>query len=146
MEDALWILAILAGVSAVAIYRKRARNSQGVDANAARLYQEIAEKLSEQLNVPPENILRTIHPPPGQDAPPSEIAIQLECTFRKLSSTLLEIEVVAVYLKDGNPMTTSLVRKLAWDDLPADVRRDFIRSGKSEIHYKMKEPSEKENQ
>jgi|GEM_PF-3670417 len=136
-HNGIWVLALAVGVTAYWAYRRRLRHSRGrVDANAEQLYSEIARKLSEQMDAPPEQILAVLRgeaasPAEGKTPPP----LHMECTFRKLNASSVEIMIIAAYFKDGKPVTSSFRRELSWDDIPSDVRREFIHTGKIEMHY-----------
>lgn len=109
-----------------------------VDASAENLYLEIADKLAGQTGIPAEQILSLLR----QDAKDTECqnatpALHMECKFRKHSASIVEMEIVAVFFKDGKPMTSTLSRQLSWDDLPANVRSDFIHTSQKELHYSL---------
>jgi hypothetical protein len=123
-----------------------AKSPKRKDSNAEALYEEIATKLSEQMNVPKEDVLKAIRPELKKSDAMPPISLRLECTFRKLNSSTLEIQVAAIYLRDGAPRTTTLTRILSWDEVPADVRREFIHTGKTELHYSMGDVDKKEVQ
>ena len=137
-HNGIWVIALAVGVSAYFIYFRKSRNEVKRDSNAEQIYSEIANKLSEQMKAPPEAVLAILRggasPVPDQNL---HFSIHLECTFRKLNASTAEIEIVAAYLKEGKPHTSTLRRELSWDEIPEDVRRDFIHTGKAELHYSM---------
>ena len=138
-HNGIWVLALAIGVTAYWAYQRRLRNSRGrVDANAEQLYSEIARKLSEQMGAPPEQIMAVLRgeatsTAEGKTPPP----LHMECTFRKLTASSVEIMIIAAYFKNGKPVTSSLRRELSWDNIPPDVRREFIHTGKIEMHYSL---------
>ena len=138
-QNGILVLALAAGVTAYILYNRIAKHgSTRVDANTEDLYLEISGKLAEQMQAPQEQILSMLRQE-AQDAARQDAssAMHLECTFRKLSAVTIEMEIVAAFLKEGKPMTSTLRRQLSWDDLPANVRSDFIHTSLRELHYSL---------
>lgn len=156
-QSGIILLALAAGVTGYIFYNRKTKQMGGrvdaenrvdaetrvdtgvrVDASAEDLYLEIAGKLAEQMGIPAEQILSLLRQEgkvtESQNATP---VLHMECTFRKLSASTVEIEIVAAFLKDGKPMASTLSRQLSWDDVPANVRSDFIHTSQKELHYSL---------
>ena len=142
-NNELWVLALAASVTVVGLsyllYPRclgNERHKTRVDGNAEKLYKEISDKLSKVLEIPTEDILNILKSSESTDSEKvRKVPLRLECRFTKLSPNNIKIHIDALYIKSNTPYSTSLTKEIAWDEVPQDVRSEFIHSGKVELIY-----------
>ena len=141
-SSGILLLVLVLGLTTYLVMKRRSRNGKAhTDDNAEQLYRDISEKLSKVLEVAPEEILGVLkNSDSGKTGNNSKIPLRLECIFKKLSPINTVITINAVYIKSNTPFKTSLTRELSWDQIPSDVRREFIHSRKIELVYVLGDP------
>jgi len=142
--EILLILALGLGLASYYSFRKW-RGKRVEDERAEKLRAEIAHELAAKLGATAEEIasaLGALRPNHQSVATPS--SLRVKCTFRKISPAMIDFTVHAHYAGDGKPTITSLSREISWDDVPRDVRREFIRTGERELHYALGESVQEE--
>ncbi len=60
---------------------------------------------------------------------------RVECTLTKIAANRIGVCVQMLCQKDGRSVITSLKRECSWDELPREIRSEFIKAGLSELHY-----------
>ena len=70
---------------------------------------------------------------------PNELAqttqLRVECSVIKLSASRVSVTVSVVVLKAGKPEVITIRTAASWDDLPKEIRSEFIRNNPPEVHY-----------
>jgi hypothetical protein len=106
------------------------------DQQAERLRAEIARELAANLGVTTEEIAFSLDTLAADNQWAGSLSsLKIQCSFKKISPTLIHLVVNAYYAREGKPTMTTLERDISWDEVPRDVRHDFIRSGEKELHY-----------
>ena len=93
----------------------------------------IAESLSKKVDASPSTILRTLTK--GENAPLTQKIQQLiksvDLVFQRRSS-LSKVEVILnASFQDGTSLSVNIER--AWDDLPATIRKKFLKTNNKSI-------------
>jgi len=139
-NNGLWLLAIALGVTAYVVHRCKT-NAPGEysDLNSDTIYGDIAEALAKELGVSADEILvRLKQFRSTETTEPSNLSLNLKASFRKITASVVEISITAVYIdKNSECKKTALLKKLSWDELPKDVRKAFIHTGEPELHYQL---------
>ncbi len=107
------------------------------DQFARNLMDDAARQLAPKLNVPESELGQALWncregKPPGETliAP-----IRVECAITKIASNQICLCVQMLCQQDGRSVITTLKRECAWDNLPREIRSEFIRTGQMELHY-----------
>jgi hypothetical protein len=137
--ETLLIVALGLGVAGYYSFRK-IRGMRVEDERAEKLLSEIAHELAKALPATAEEIASALAVlKPNQQSVATPSSLRVKCTFRKISPAMINFTVQADYAGDGKPTITTLAREISWDDVPRDVRREFIRTGEKELHYALGE-------
>jgi hypothetical protein len=61
--------------------------------------------------------------------------LRVECTLTKIAANRIGVCVQMLCQKNGRAVITSLKRECSWDELPREIRSEFIKTGLIELHY-----------
>jgi hypothetical protein len=74
---------------------------------------------------------------------PNELArksqLRVQCSFKKNSPSRVAVMMSILFLKDGQPIVSTVNLEASWDDLPSEVRSEFIRKNPTEVTYALAE-------
>jgi len=81
---------------------------------------------------------------------PDELAqrlhLRVDCGLKKISATRVVVDLSIGLLKADKPVLIQIKHEASWDDLPREIRSEFIRNNPSEIHYVIcEQPATPEN-
>jgi hypothetical protein len=61
--------------------------------------------------------------------------LRVECTLTKVAANRIGVCVQMLCQEDGRAAIISLKRDYSWDELPREIRSEFIKTGQPEQHY-----------
>jgi hypothetical protein len=64
----------------------------------------------------------------GRSNPILEEVMKIELEITKISPTMAKRTIVVVFAGDKEPVLGKIIAEIPWEDLPEDVRREFIRN------------------
>ena len=115
---------------------KEPRSSK--DENAELLYNEISVRLAESFSVDKSDVLSVLMSDNSIACSPNSQRIKIECTVTKISPAKIELDVDGCFIPSditGKSVKVALKLKRGWEDLPGDVRSEFIRRGEKQLRF-----------
>jgi hypothetical protein len=114
-----------------------APNPDAETALLSKLLDDAAEQISETVGEPKDKIAQAIRSwrrgQPSQLA--QELHLRIECSFKKLSPSRVSATLWILLLNHDQPCPKPRDTVVQWDDLPRELRSEFIRHNPPEIIY-----------
>jgi hypothetical protein len=74
-----------------------------------------------------------------RDGKPNEFArkihLRIDCAIKKISAARASVTISIALTKDGQPIPIRIQREVSWDELPHEIRSEFIRNNPAELCY-----------
>jgi hypothetical protein len=70
-----------------------------------------------------------------------QLCLRVDCSLKRSSASAVAVTLSIFTLKEGKPVVTQISRDASWDELPQEVRAEFIRNNPPEMHYVICEAS-----
>ena len=102
-----------------------------VDAVEQPLLADAAQWLAPRLGASPEAIDRALVEASGTGRCPPLVkpVRRIECAYEKTRPDCCRLTLGIVLAENGDTVLHRLTRDVAWEDLPREIRRDFLRPG-----------------
>jgi hypothetical protein len=126
----------------------RTGTSKSDDRFVSGLLDQAARCLAEALSLDASEVRRALSllRQQGVESATTRDLLRVDCSLKKLSSTRMSVTLDVAFHKEGKLIITQIVQELPWDDLPSEIRSEFIRNNPEEIHYVICEhPDSKQN-
>jgi hypothetical protein len=98
---------------------------------------QIAGEVARKLKIPETELGRALWSC-REGKPPGDVLIapvRVECTLTKAAANRICVCVQMLCQQDKRAAITTLKRECSWDELPREIRCEFIKTGQSELHY-----------
>ncbi len=100
-----------------------------------RLFDAAIIPISETLGASREDVRKALVQ--SRAGEPNELAqtshLRVECAFKKVSPSRLAVTVSIIFLKDDKPLVSTVRLEASWDELPSQIRSEFIRKNPPEV-------------
>jgi hypothetical protein len=114
-------------------------NDSESDGFARNLMEALAREAAKKLNLAETELSRALwncrHGKPAGDV--LTAPLRVECTLTKSAANRIDACVQMLCQQDGRPVITSLKRVFSWDELPREIRSEFIKTGQPELNYRL---------
>ncbi|HEY6183227.1 MAG TPA: hypothetical protein VIW67_13340 [Terriglobales bacterium] len=101
------------------------------------LIEEAVRKLSEVLEIAKEDLARAFEE--SREGKANELArrlgLRVDCSLKKISASRVSVTLSILTLSEGESILTKIQHEASWDELPREVRAEFIRHNPGEVHY-----------
>ncbi|MGD1086655.1 MAG: hypothetical protein ABSA47_18105 [Verrucomicrobiota bacterium] len=64
-----------------------------------------------------------------------KLHLRIDCTIKKLSAARAAVTISIALTKDSRPILARVHREVSWDELPREIRSEFIRNNPAELCY-----------
>jgi hypothetical protein len=107
------------------------------DSFLAALLQEAARQISDDLGLDAAEVSDALKQ--CRAGLPNELAgkiqSRVDCSFKKTSANRISVTLSISFLKDGKPWLTQVRQETSWDELPGEIRAEFIEKNPAELCY-----------
>ena len=107
------------------------------DRFARSLIDDIAREVAKKLNILESELSRALWNC-REGKPTGDVLtapLRVECTLTKVAANRIGVCVQMLCHQDERAVITSLKLEFSWDELPREIRSEFIRTGQPELHY-----------
>jgi hypothetical protein len=106
--------------------------------------QQIASALAMDKQAVDETLMKCRAGQPDPSA--QRLHLRVDCGLRKISAVRVAVDLSICLLKADKPVLIQIKHEASWDELPGEIRAEFIRNNPPEVHYVIcEQPATTEN-